>query len=328
MFIVFEGGDGSGKSTQSKLLVKNLKEAYPDREIVWTREPGGTTGAEEIRGLLMSGDAKKWSAETELLLFNAARRDHVEKVIQPAIDRGAIIICDRFVGSTIAYQGVRGAELAKKARRIHDEIIGITPDVTFLLDRPAADASVEARGLDRMEMAQNAFKHKTRAQFSDLMNKDKTWVGIFMTDMEKTANVILNVVHEKIKKPEVMTQITDTRVFMDADYFASMGELVHKVKTMGEANLFKDEQRLDLLRFTSAGAENPFGASVVITSAQKESHAEIEKITPTLGGLKISFTDVTSEEVETEIFHKIEGDLPKLMAEYSGSNEELTPSSY
>jgi len=108
-FITFEGIDGSGKSTQIKSLAKSLKNFGFD--IIITREPGGSVGGEEIRNLLLQGDINRWSAETEILLFTAARRDHLERIISPALQNGKIVICDRFTDSTRMYQGMRGPKL-------------------------------------------------------------------------------------------------------------------------------------------------------------------------------------------------------------------------
>ncbi|MCB2134988.1 MAG: dTMP kinase, partial [Rhodobacteraceae bacterium] len=103
MFITFEGIDGSGKSTQARLLADHLRAAGHD--VVLTREPGGSPGAEEIRRLVLEGDPDRWSAETEVLLFTAARRDHLERTIEPALQAGRIVISDRFADSTRMYQG-------------------------------------------------------------------------------------------------------------------------------------------------------------------------------------------------------------------------------
>ena len=104
LFITFEGIDGSGKSTQSEMLASTLSDQGHD--IVKTREPGGSVGAEMIRNLLVSGDTDRWSPETEILLFTAARRDPMEKTIQPALDAGKIVICERHAASPRLYQGV------------------------------------------------------------------------------------------------------------------------------------------------------------------------------------------------------------------------------
>ena len=103
-FLSFEGIDGCGKSTQAKRLAGHLTAA--GQEVVLTREPGGSPGAETIRQLLLTGATDKWSAETELLLFTAARRDHLERTITPALSAGKIVVCDRFADSTRVYQGV------------------------------------------------------------------------------------------------------------------------------------------------------------------------------------------------------------------------------
>ncbi|MEI9930465.1 MAG: dTMP kinase [Rhizomicrobium sp.] len=110
-FITLEGGEGTGKSTQMKRLVKTL-EAH-DASCVATREPGGSPGAEEIRKLLVTGEPGRWDALTEMLLLFAARADHVARTIQPALDAGKYVICDRFTDSTYAYQGVGRARRAK-----------------------------------------------------------------------------------------------------------------------------------------------------------------------------------------------------------------------
>jgi len=132
LFLSFEGIDGSGKSTQARLLADHLKAA--GRDVVLTREPGGSPGAEEIRRLVLEGDPDRWSAETELLLFTAARRDHLERIILPGIERGAVVISDRFADSTRVYQGTTRGDLTKTVNILHDAVIGIEPDRTFLID--------------------------------------------------------------------------------------------------------------------------------------------------------------------------------------------------
>lgn len=132
LFISFEGIDGSGKSTQAKLLAEALENA--GHNVVLTREPGGSPGAEEIRALVLQGDPDRWSAETELLLFTAARRDHMERLINPALAEGKIVITDRFADSTRMYQGMRSGDLRATVDALHDLMIGREPDVTFLID--------------------------------------------------------------------------------------------------------------------------------------------------------------------------------------------------
>ena len=136
-FLSFEGIDGSGKSTQTRLLAEALRTR--GLTVVLTREPGGSAGAEEIRRLVLEGHADRWSPETELLLFTAARRDHLEKTIRPALARGEVVICDRFADSTRIYQGLTRHDLADTVNRLHDLMIGTEPDLTFLIDiDPAA----------------------------------------------------------------------------------------------------------------------------------------------------------------------------------------------
>lgn len=131
-FISFEGIDGSGKSTQARMLVEQLQ--AQGHEVVHTREPGGSAGAEEIRALVLQGDPDRWSAETEILLFTAARRDHMERTILPAIEAGKIVICDRFADSTRMYQGLSRGDLRGTVDQLHSLMIGHEPDLTILID--------------------------------------------------------------------------------------------------------------------------------------------------------------------------------------------------
>ncbi|RMF39698.1 MAG: dTMP kinase [Alphaproteobacteria bacterium] len=169
-FISFEGIDGSGKSTQSRLLAERLR--AEGETVVLTREPGGSPGAEEIRALLVSGDPGRWSAETEILLFTAARRDHLERTIRPALDRGEIVITDRFADSTRVYQGVARADLRETVDALHDLMIGIEPDLTLILDadpeRTMARGKGHARGEGRFEAMGLAFQQALRAGFRAL----------------------------------------------------------------------------------------------------------------------------------------------------------------
>jgi len=131
--ITLEGGEGAGKSTQARRLAERLREAGID--VVVTREPGGTEGAEAVRALLVEGDADRWSAAAEACLVNAARADHVERLIRPALAAGIWVICDRFVDSTLAYQGA-GKGLADSALRNlhHVATQDLWPDLTLILD--------------------------------------------------------------------------------------------------------------------------------------------------------------------------------------------------
>ncbi|ATQ56147.1 dTMP kinase [Paracoccus yeei] len=167
MFISFEGIDGSGKSTQARLLADHLRAR--GHETVLTREPGGSGGAEQIRALLVEGGQERWSPETELLLFNAARRDHVERLIRPALDRGAWVVSDRFADSSRVYQGVARDCNRQLVEALHRLVIGIEPDLTFLIDMDpaAALARSKARGgaEDRFESLGLEFQQRLRAGF-------------------------------------------------------------------------------------------------------------------------------------------------------------------
>jgi len=167
LFISFEGIDGSGKSTQARLLAEHLRST--GREVVLTREPGGSPGAEEIRALVLQGDPERWSAETELLLFTAARRDHLERTIRPALARGATVICDRFADSTRMYQGLSRGDLRGAVDTLHALMIGVEPDVTLLIDMDpeAALARAKARATaeERFEDFGLPLQQKMRAGF-------------------------------------------------------------------------------------------------------------------------------------------------------------------
>src|SRR5215813_2459226 len=135
-FITFEGGEGTGKSTHSALVAERLKALGIG--IVLTREPGGSPGAEAIRHVLLSGVAKPLGVEAEALLFAAARTDHVNTTIEPALARGAWVICDRFIDSTRVYQGTLGHADPKFLRALERVTVGdLKPDLTFILDLPA-----------------------------------------------------------------------------------------------------------------------------------------------------------------------------------------------
>lgn len=149
LFISFEGIDGSGKSTQVTRLAQHLRAAGHD--VVLTREPGGSAGAEEIRALVLQGDPDRWSAETEILLFTAARRDHLERLIRPALAEGKIVICDRFADSTRMYQGLSRGDLRADVDQLHDLMIGVEPDLTILIDMDPAEGLKRAKGRQGVE---------------------------------------------------------------------------------------------------------------------------------------------------------------------------------
>ena len=169
-FLSFEGIDGSGKSTQARLLADALR--AQGHVVCLTREPGGSLGAEEIRRLVLEGAADRWSTETELLLFTAARRDHLEKTIRPALARGEVVICDRFADSTRIYQGLTRGDLRATVDALHGLMIGVEPDLTFLIDIDAAEGLARATARAGMEMRFEtmglAVQKKARAGFEAL----------------------------------------------------------------------------------------------------------------------------------------------------------------
>lgn len=175
LFISFEGGEGSGKSTQIRCLEKWFRDQGKD--VVVTREPGGSPGAEEIRNLLLTGDPGRWDAVTEALLMFASRRDHVERTIRPALADGKVILCDRFADSSVAYQGY-GHELgAEYIRNLWTLAIGdFKPDLTLIFDLPielgleragARFANVSAAE-DRFERMGMEFHQRLRDGFREI----------------------------------------------------------------------------------------------------------------------------------------------------------------
>lgn len=167
LFLSLEGIDGSGKSTQARRLADTLR--CRGHSVTLTREPGGSPGAEEIRRLVLEGATERWSAETEILLFTAARRDHLEKTIRPALARGEVVITDRFADSTRVFQGLTRGDLTMTVDRLHDLMIGVEPDLTLLFDldpgaglarataRPGTELRFEDMGLGFQEKARAGF---------------------------------------------------------------------------------------------------------------------------------------------------------------------------
>lgn len=167
-FITLEGGEGAGKSTQIRRLGERLRAA--GKQVVETREPGGSPGAEEIRGLLLGGGVERWDDVTEALLMYAARRDHLARTVWPALKRGQWVLCDRFEDSTRAYQGA-GSGLD---RTVIDALGGVArgnfaPDLTLILDLPVSIGRARAaarRGLhDRFEQRDDGFHQRVRQGF-------------------------------------------------------------------------------------------------------------------------------------------------------------------
>jgi dTMP kinase len=173
-FITLEGGEGVGKSTQLKRLAEALRARGLD--VVETREPGGSPGAEAIRRLLLEGETERWTPEAEALLFAAARADHVARTIRPALDRGEWVVCDRFLDSSIAYQGVAGGVGIEAIRALHRiGSHGFLPDRTLLLELPdqvAAERLGGRGGPDRMEAKGPDYHRSVAAAFAALADED------------------------------------------------------------------------------------------------------------------------------------------------------------
>lgn len=174
-FITFEGGEGAGKSTQVRRLAERLRAA--GREVVTTREPGGSPGAEAIRTLVLTGSADRWSPVTETLLMYGARRDHIERTIAPALARGAWVVCDRYADSTRAYQGGAGDVAPELIAALEAHVLDAArPDLTLVFDLPVevglarAEAHAEASGHTetRFESKGAAFHERLRAAFRQI----------------------------------------------------------------------------------------------------------------------------------------------------------------
>ena len=179
LFITFEGIDGCGKSTQIDFLTKRFTKFK--KHVVKTEEPGGTAGSNEIRKILLRENNFQWSVETEALLFMAARNDHVEKVIKPSINDNKIVICDRFMDSTLVYQGMRSSR-AKQLSLDLFELIAINPDITFLIDMEPEIALKRALSRstkeDRFENYGISFQRELRKNFLDIANKHSDRIRI------------------------------------------------------------------------------------------------------------------------------------------------------
>lgn len=202
LFITLEGIDGSGKSTQANALGEALNKN--GNIAILTREPGGSVGAELIRKLLVEGDPNRWSPETEMLLFTAARRDHFEKTIRPALERGKIVISDRFADSTRVYQGATRGDLRALVDQLHQLMIGYEPDLTLIIDvdpqESLARGLARGSGEDRFEDFGLDFQKKLRQGFLKLGNDfDKRCKIIDGTrSVDDISSEILTLVYNKL----------------------------------------------------------------------------------------------------------------------------------
>lgn len=188
-FISFEGGEGAGKSTQIRRLAERLSAAGHD--VVVTREPGGSPGAEAIRDLLVNGAADRWSPVTETLLMYASRRDHLERVIRPALAEGKVVLCDRFADSTRAYQGAGGGTPASLIAAMEEHVLnGTIPTLTLILDLPAEVglSRAEARGgAARFESKGLDFHQRLRAGYLEIARQEPERCVVIDADAELDA---------------------------------------------------------------------------------------------------------------------------------------------
>ena len=177
VFVTFEGGEGAGKSTQIRRLASSLEQAGQD--VLVTREPGGSAGAEAVRHVLLSGGAESFGVRMEAMLFAAARNDHVEQVIRPALAEGRVVLCDRFIDSSRVYQGITGNLDAAFVDSLEEIAIdGVRPDMTIILDLPAEVGLARARkrgeaegvsaGPDRFEKEEVDVHEKRRLAFREI----------------------------------------------------------------------------------------------------------------------------------------------------------------
>ncbi len=175
IFITLEGSEGSGKSTQAARLAQALR--AESHAVLLTREPGGTPAAEQLRAVLLKNNSESLAAETEAFVILAARRQHVDHVIAPALQQGAIVICDRFIDSTLAYQGyARGLDLKTLRAMNRWATGGLTPDLTLLFDLPVATGlrrrQRDAAGQNRLDRETTRFHEHVRAGFLQLARKE------------------------------------------------------------------------------------------------------------------------------------------------------------
>ncbi|HEY7229288.1 MAG TPA: dTMP kinase [Pseudolabrys sp.] len=216
-FITFEGGEGSGKSTHAATLAQRLKALGYD--VVLTREPGGSTGAEIIRHILLSGIAKPLGAETEAILFAAARDDHVRNTILPALKSGSWVICDRFIDSTRVYQGQLGNVDQRLIRSLERVTVGqAVPELTFILDVPAQiglERAKSRRGhseADRFEAESMEFHEKLRQAYRTLAaaEPDRCVVIDGRPPREAVSDRIWSIVEERLHPERLGVAETST----------------------------------------------------------------------------------------------------------------------
>ena len=204
LLITFEGGEGTGKSTQSKLLYDYLKSKTTD--VILTREPGGCTESENIRNLLVKGNINKWDPITESLLHNAARREHIKNVIKPALLKNKIVICDRYIDSTMAYQGIGQGVNLNFLNILSKEVTeNIVANITFIFDIDPDISLKRAKKRDkntnnRYENFDLSFHKNIRNYFKSLINTNKRYILIDASNsIEEIHLKILKSINDLIK---------------------------------------------------------------------------------------------------------------------------------
>ena len=202
-FISFEGGEGSGKSTQIKLLAKKLSKK---RKVIITREPGGTKDAEKIRNLIVKDKNQKWSGAVETMLLFAARKDHIDKIIMPNLKKGYWVLCDRYIDSTMAYQGYGKKVDIKLINALNKLLIkNLVPSITFLLDIAPNTGLIRSKRKGNNELRYENmhinFHRKVRASFLKIAKMNKNRIKIIDASQEKN-EILENIwkILEKIKK--------------------------------------------------------------------------------------------------------------------------------
>jgi dTMP kinase len=217
-FITFEGGEGTGKSTQAAMLAERLK-AFGVR-VVLTREPGGSPGAEIIRHVILSGAAQPLGSHAEAILFAAARDDHVRQLIRPALENGRWVVCDRFADSTRIYQGVLGNIDPRVINALERVAVGDTkPDLTIILDLPAeaglrrASSRRGQRAADRFEAETVEFHNKLRDAYRDLADRegDRCILIDASADAQRVSDAIWAVVNHRLDPSSAPLVIEDVR---------------------------------------------------------------------------------------------------------------------
>lgn len=213
LFVTFEGGEGAGKSTQIRRLADQLRRRGHD--VLMTREPGGSPGAEAVRHVLLSGAAEEFGVRMEAILFAAARNDHVEEVIRPALESGAIVLCDRFIDSSRVYQGVTGnlePDFIEALQRV--AIDGVVPDCTLILDLPAEVGLHRARkrgadnAPDRFEREEIETHEKRREAYLEIAEAEPERCRVVNVERpeEEIADEIMTIVEPLVRELAINTE--------------------------------------------------------------------------------------------------------------------------